>query len=213
MTLSLFLALLVLGGQDATPPESGTAIIKRPSWAAKPTAQDILRVYPAEARRLVVGGKAVIGCHVRLSGAVEQCVVVSEEPQVLGFGAAAIKLSKVFKFTPELRNGVPFDGGLIKVPVNFSILEPDSPPTPLGYRQALNCVAWHSARLLFLPGNALSTAGLAKAEAAARVTGETGGKSVADVEADIANAHFANVTTFTRRGAPNATADGCARGF
>ena len=46
------------------------------------------------------------------------CIVVSEEPNALGLGAAALKLAPCYKLAPTL-DGRPVDGGVVRLPINF----------------------------------------------------------------------------------------------
>ncbi len=209
---SLIILALLWAGQDLPPrPGPGSMITQRPQWVARPDAKDIQRVYPKVAGRLAIGGRAVLQCRVRLTGAADSCVVVSESPRGFGFGAAAVQMSPSFLFSPELRDGVAVDDGRIRIPISFS-MPADWPPQQLTYRQALNCITWHSARLVVQPNDALSVGGLPKVEAAARFTGEKGLKSVRDVEADIADARIKDEADLPRLAGRFLSAEMCARG-
>lgn len=211
--LTLLIAAL-LAGQEAAPPPpgSGTVIVKRADWVARPDIKDIIRVYPKLAGRLSIDGRAIVGCRIRLTGLAENCAVLSETPDGLGFGAAAVQLAQTARFSPELRDGVAVDGGTIRIPINFSVVD-DWADYRLNYPQALNCIRWHSARLVFLPNDPLSTRGLPMVEAAARVAGEKGRKAMAKVEADIAKATIKTRADLPRLNGAFLSAEMCAHGF
>jgi protein TonB len=97
--------------------------------AALPLCQngvpDIRSFYPERAQRLEMEGKAVISCTATAAGTLENCSVVSEEPQDFGFGDAAIKMAPLFKMRPTTADGEPVAGGTVRVPVVFKL-----PPSP-----------------------------------------------------------------------------------
>ncbi|WGM37195.1 hypothetical protein AMEJIAPC_00089 [Caulobacter sp. NIBR1757] len=78
-----------------------------------------MSVWPAEAARKGIGGRAVIGCSVNVTGALQACTVVSEDPPGSGFGQAAILLAGSFKMKPRLIDGKPEAGATVRIPINF----------------------------------------------------------------------------------------------
>ena len=52
-------------------------------------------------------------------GTLEGCSVTSEDPADMGFGDAALKMSKLFKMRPMSRDGQPVDGGTVRIPLRF----------------------------------------------------------------------------------------------
>jgi periplasmic protein TonB len=64
------------------------------------------------------GGRVTLVCTVAKNGSID-CVVVDETPQGKGFGTAAIRASKRFRIAPATENGVPTEGGKIRVPIRF----------------------------------------------------------------------------------------------
>jgi periplasmic protein TonB len=96
-------------------------------WVRRPGAEDIARVYPAQAAKEGLIGQAIIGCHVAPSGVLEACAVVREEPAQAGFGDAALRLARYFQVRPAgasgndpTRQGVPAEGGEIQIPMRFA---------------------------------------------------------------------------------------------
>jgi protein TonB len=68
-----------------------------------------------------VEGKAVLGCTVTIVGELKDCVVNSEEPEGMGFGDAALRLSKLFKMHPaKATDGTPTEGH-INIPIRFQL--------------------------------------------------------------------------------------------
>ena len=79
------------------------------------------RYYPERATRMEVGGSAALSCTVTARGTLTGCSVTSESPADMGFGDAAIKLSKLFKMRPMSKDGQPVDGGTVRIPIRFNL--------------------------------------------------------------------------------------------
>ena len=39
----------------------------------------------------------------------------------MGFGDAAMKMSKLFKMRPQTKDGQPVDGGTVRIPIRFTL--------------------------------------------------------------------------------------------
>ncbi|MFZ3005290.1 MAG: TonB family protein [Phenylobacterium sp.] len=96
------------------------------TWLTRPNAEDLRGVWPAEALKRGKGGKAVLSCTVTTTGALVECLVVSETPAGSGFGQAAISLTPQFVMSPATRNGVPFNEAGVKVAINFDGAGPET---------------------------------------------------------------------------------------
>lgn len=106
-------------GTGETP--SAPAVIRNPTWIAKPTAAQMARAYPQRALEEGVSGRAVIQCAVTVSGALSNCSVVSETPGGKGFAGAGLRLSRYFRMSPRTVDGRPVEGALVSVPISFSV--------------------------------------------------------------------------------------------
>ena len=103
-----------LHAQDAVLPVGATP----PDWLAKPSAEAVANDYPELANDLDLGGVARINCRVSAYGRVEHCRIMSETPPGLGFGAAAVRMSPLFRFRPAttLVTAVPSQ---VVIPIRF----------------------------------------------------------------------------------------------
>lgn len=130
----------VLAQAPAATPAPGPLITK-PDWLRKPSGEDLANVWPAEASKKGVGGKATIACTVNISGTLRDCKVVSETPEGLGFGPAALMLSGSFQMKPQTVDGKPVAGAEVRIPLSFVGGYRASGPTIA----ALNAPVWTKA--------------------------------------------------------------------
>ena len=107
---------------QTTPPPTAKAepVITKPEWLRKPSGADISNVWPAEAARKGVGGKALISCIVNVTGTLRNCTIVSETPEGLGFGPAALMLAGSFQMKPRMVDGKPVEGATVRIPLSFA---------------------------------------------------------------------------------------------
>lgn len=84
-----------------------------------PSRTDLARVYPRQARFAGGPGGAQLRCRIRLDTRLDRCRVVGEDPAGQGFGAAALEVAVLFRFTPATRNGQPVEDGEITIGVDF----------------------------------------------------------------------------------------------
>jgi TonB family protein len=67
-------------------------------WAEAPSYADVAAAYPKAAAAQKKGGHVALDCDMKKDGRLD-CREITAEPENLGFGAAAKKLSKQFRFT------------------------------------------------------------------------------------------------------------------
>jgi TonB family protein len=91
-------------------------------WTSRPSAEEVIRQYPARARAAGISqGAASIDCVVASNGGLNRCAVVSEAPARLGFGQAALRLASRFRAGPNSAAGWPVAGYRVRVPVEWRL--------------------------------------------------------------------------------------------
>jgi protein TonB len=109
---------------DQTPAQTSEAkprVITDPAWQSRPSAEEMAREYPVRALELGKTGQAMLHCTVTLAGTLNGCAVSGETPANYGFGAAALKLSKLFRMTPRTEDGQPVDGAEVNILLRFTL--------------------------------------------------------------------------------------------
>jgi TonB family protein len=106
------------------PPEGSTNV----DWLRMPNSNDLMMVFPSEAYRRGKSGEALIHCKVSRQGALYECRVVSESPEGMGFGAAAIGLAPQFQMKPATVDGKAVVD-TVNIPIRFT-----APPPGIGTR-------------------------------------------------------------------------------
>ena len=123
--------LIGAGAAPSPPPASAPApvpvsAITPIDWTRQPSEMDMANYYPDRANRMGIEGLVRLECTVTPDGLASDCEILAEQPTDQGFGPAALKLSRLFRFRPATKDGVAVSGRVI-VPVRFA-LPPDVPP-------------------------------------------------------------------------------------
>ena len=108
--------------QPAVSTAGGKQEIINPTWAHKPSGDDVAKNYPDEALRRGHSGRAVIECTMDAKGYLRDCAVLAEMPKSEGFGIATLRLAKIMQVSGAI------EGAKVKVPVEFLLTNDPRPP-------------------------------------------------------------------------------------
>lgn len=125
-SLAIALGLALFAG--AATAQLRPSIITMPDWAEKPTGEDMAALYPPEAVKSGLEGRATIGCVTTAEGLLADCQVVAEDPPGAGFGDAAVALAAKFRMQPMTKDGQAVAGGKVRIPIVFRLPAPASAP-------------------------------------------------------------------------------------
>lgn len=97
----------------------GNTTVAAPFWIEQPTPTQMRLHTPYEAVRDGVSGTVVLMCQVNHEHRARRCRIEREAPAAYGFGHAALRLSRLFRIQPFMRNGEPQYDAWIRIPVLF----------------------------------------------------------------------------------------------
>ena len=107
-------------GAGSGPGEGGT-----PARLVRgPSLNDLRREHPPAAFAARRGGRGEVSCVIRADTRLEDCRLVSESPQGMGFGEAALRSARYFRFEPPTRGGAPVAGQRVVFGVEFGLRGP-----------------------------------------------------------------------------------------
>lgn len=126
-------AMNVLASAEAPP---APPAIAHPVWLSQPTAADIAKAATPAMASQRQAARAVTECRVDETGRLQSCAVLAEYPRYSGVGEAALKLMSAYRMTPAGEDGAPTAGGVVAVPVDFSVPGQTEPSPVLAWAPA-----------------------------------------------------------------------------
>ncbi len=102
-------------------------VITNPVWLHRPSNEELQEFYPKLATELRLSGRIKVNCVVTKEGALAGCTVSDEMPVGMGFGDAAVKMTKLMLMKPETLDGEPVGGGRFEVVIQFKPPDEESP--------------------------------------------------------------------------------------
>lgn len=93
-----------------------------PVWTDGPTPKEIIRAYPRAALHALRAGSITLRCRELIDGRVDRCAVLDETPLGEGFGGAALKLSRTFRFRPFTVDGQPQET-MVVIPYGLAVFD------------------------------------------------------------------------------------------
>jgi len=113
------LSLAALAATFAAAPSAMGQAETAPDWIKRPRPEDFVAVFPMEAFRRGIGGRAKVSCTVTPQGTLRDCKVLEEDPPGLGFGAAALALMPQFMMKPATEGGRAV-ASTVNIPITFA---------------------------------------------------------------------------------------------
>ena len=131
-------SLTFAGAARAAPPAADTAApiylpldqeVTSAVLMAAPRNDDLAREYPQVPSRMGLSGSASMTCKALITGRLDDCHVVAESPEGLGFGAATVRTAVYFRVRPATQNGQPVEAS-ITIPLRWQMGD-SAAPQPL----------------------------------------------------------------------------------
>lgn len=115
-SIGLLIAVVIFVGSPGN-----LSAAPRADWVRKPTADDLVRVYPRAARSKGIAGWAKMRCKVTAKGTLTDCETVEELPEGMGFGEAVLRLAPKFEMPTKTPTGQSVEGASVEIPVRFQM--------------------------------------------------------------------------------------------
>lgn len=132
------------GESPVPPPPVGGLRFSAVKWLDTPRQLDLLKAFPAKARREEISGRGVLLCKATAEGRLTACTV-SETPAEHGFGDAALSLAPKYRLGATIDGREVAEGTLVQVPIRFrhqslwlDVVNASHPKLPDG-QVALDC--------------------------------------------------------------------------
>jgi hypothetical protein len=117
-----------------------TQTLEAPRWSEYPSLTQTRWAHPFVSSILSISGWAVLRCQATILGLLDHCAVVSEAPQGLGFGSAALSLSDRYRLAAD--QAPTAVGKSLLLPTTF-VASPDGPqPPPAPGQSSIQALAW-----------------------------------------------------------------------
>ncbi|WP_293907672.1 TonB family protein [Phenylobacterium sp.] len=123
------MAMLASGTTVAAAEKS---VITNPDWLELPSGEVFASLYPKVPLALEIAGYAQISCAIDEGGHLAHCTVLAEAPRALGFGAAALTMSREFRMRPQTVDGKAVAGGIVRIPIRFTLPSIGAEPKATG---------------------------------------------------------------------------------
>lgn len=114
-------AVLLFQAASTTASPAHIPVVTNPDWRRRPTGEDIARVFPKAAEAQRREGRATMSCGVSEEGVLVGCAVIDEDPKGAEFGEAVLSVAHLFRMRPMTRDGVPVEGGTVRIPFSFRL--------------------------------------------------------------------------------------------
>ena len=92
-----------------------------PDWIVRPTDAQMRIYFPRDAIERHTNGVALIGCQVDAGNRARHCRILGERPRGLGFGAAGLRFSRLFRIRAPQRDGRAEYDSWVRIPIYFVI--------------------------------------------------------------------------------------------
>lgn len=109
---------------------SGIRYVNEADWTRLPDPSLVAKIYPRAAQAAGVRrGRTLLDCNVGETGYLQHCEVLSETPDAMGFGKAAVAVATTMSVNLWSRDGLPTYGGHVKLPLTL-VAPDDLQPQP-----------------------------------------------------------------------------------